>query len=520
MLKDLVNEVMDISFSPQDIYEVCAILESLGWNDSRAQEHYGAEDVFELAGFVWDQMDPGSHSVEFEKPEKRKFFESIRDMMQSFLRGLIFALPMGLSILSMLTLRFSLWSYQYLSTELATSIAIGTILSFMTVGGFTQAIARRGFFYIGQNFYNMAKKTTFYLVKLGYLVCITVAVLYIIINTVYYNFGLQMMSVILAYFLFLSANWLSVTVMNILKRQFTFTGLLLLGILLVYFFFRILKINIIISQLIALVIVSIIGYVLILYYFDKESARHDQVISPPLPKRSIMLNSLGPYFAYGFFFFTFLFVDRIIAWSTNNNYMPYIIWFRGDYELGLDFALLTLILPIAFGELIINELMKRLSLTLKNALNYEKTELNKEYILYYLSSMVLSFLSTVVSTVLIVLLVRYIVYYAPESLRTTYFFNDITWRVFYIALGSYSLLVIGLMNVMILFSLSQPHAAVKIMVRALLVNFLSGFFFSRWLSFEYAVLGLLFGVIVMVVLSIVQVLKLFKNLDYHLYAAM
>ncbi|MBW9234278.1 hypothetical protein JQK62_18805, partial [Leptospira santarosai] len=60
---------------------------------------------------------------------------------------------------------------------------------------------------------------------------------------------------------------------------------------------------------------------------------------------------------YGFLYFSFLFVDRVNAWSKNEEFMPYVIWFRGQYELGLDFALLTIIIPMGVCEVVVNRLM-------------------------------------------------------------------------------------------------------------------------------------------------------------------
>ena len=37
--------------------------------------------------------------------------------------------------------------------------------------------------------------------------------------------------------------------------------------------------------------------------------------------------------------------------------MPYVIWFRGQYELGLDFVFLTIIIPMVVCEVVVNRLM-------------------------------------------------------------------------------------------------------------------------------------------------------------------
>ena len=86
---------------------------------------------------------------------------------------------MAISIAAMLTLKFSLWSYQYLSLEQATSIAIGTILSFVLVGGFTQAIASSGFSLI-QGYYKLARKNTFIFIGIGFVFCVFFSILIVV----------------------------------------------------------------------------------------------------------------------------------------------------------------------------------------------------------------------------------------------------------------------------------------------------------------------------------------------------
>lgn len=245
LLGDLVDRVIEKQPYPEDVYEVTAILESIGWNDIRANKTFGSEDVFELASDILYTMQQKAQFTPFTPKKKVDFWEDFGTMVTSFIRGVFFALPMAISVLAMLTLRFSLWSYEYLSLELATSIAIGTIISFMTIGGFTQAIARRGFTYIRQGFYTTARKVTFYFVRAGYIVCISIAVLFIVTNLFMNVYPFRMMSVIVLYFLFLSGIWLSVTVMYILEREVMFSALLVGGIILVYIFFVLFKINII-----------------------------------------------------------------------------------------------------------------------------------------------------------------------------------------------------------------------------------------------------------------------------------
>lgn len=519
ILEELLNKIVEKTIQPEDIYEISAILESFGWNDERAADIFGVEDIFELSQLLWDMLMEKMLFQPFVEEKKESMASKIMTIARSFLKGTMFAMPMAISVLAMLTLRFSLWSYENLSVELATSIAIGTILSFITVGGFTQAIARRGFLYINQGLYNIAKRTTYYLVKIGYICCIVVSIFYIIFNSFFKNFTVTMFMVTVIYYFFLCANWLSVTVMYILEKEITFTGLLTIGIIMVFILFKIIGLNILIAQIISLFIVAILGLIVVVHYFNDAEKKMEKGINPPMIRKSILIYSLKPYFEYGFLYFVLLFIDRIMAWSANSAYMPYIIWFRGEYELGLDFALLMLIFPMGVGEVVVTRFMKNLDTLQKNSWRKEMNVLNKRYMDAYIKSTISVFISAVFSSIIVFIIVTLIGKFGFRIQSIDFINNPTTVFVFICALISYSILSVGLTNAIILFSISVPEMVTTAARISVVSNFIIGFILSRWVNYSFAVLGLLVGSIVFCIISTKYVLKVMKNLDYYIYAA-
>jgi len=518
--QNLVEEVLRKHIYPEDKYEIAAILEANGWNDDRAQEEFGAESLFALAEDLWQTIQKEITAQPFVHVKKMSRTDYIFMVIRSFLRGMIVALPMAVSVAAMLTLKFSLWSYLNLSLELATSIAIGTIMSFMAIGGFTQAIARRGFLYICMGYYDLARRIVFYFVRLGYIVCILFAVIYLLFNLFFNVFPFRMSLIIVAYFLFLSTIWLSVTIMYVLRKELTFTGLLTGGIGLVFIFFRILKLDIIFSQLVALAIVSVIGAIIAFYYFKTMEEKMEKgIANATLPRTSITVYTVLPYFAYGFLYFTFIFMDRIIAWSTSNLYMPYLIWFRGPYELGLDLALITLIVPMGFIEAVINEIMNNIECDQKNYQGIQAPALGRKYLVNYYKRLFLVALFSTVTAILVYLVVRFFHLNPWYNVETALLANSITHDVFVVALVGYTILCLGLLNAITLFSLSQPEMAGRAILIGLFINILIGFPLSRWFDHSLAVFGLLAGAIVFSVTSSKSVFKVLKSLDYYLYAS-
>lgn len=517
-LNDLVAEIKEQNNHPHDIYEIAALLESMGWNDLRVVKEFGASDIFDLAVHILEVLD--QHIEESPRTEKKTSRVKLgKEMFRSFLRGLIFAFPMAVSVSAMLTLKFSLWSYKFLALDKATSIAIGTIVSFVVSGGFTQAIARRGFFYIIQGYYNLAKKSTFQFIWIGFGLSVLISLLMIIIIVVFNMFPFEMTLLIVLFFFFLTSIWLSVTVMYILKKEIVFTGLIILGIIIVYVLFGILKWDILVSQLISLSIVSGLSLLLVLYFFIKEERKQEKDMSLKLPKFSIIIYSVWPYFAYGFLYFFFLFMDRINAWSKNEEFMPYVIWFRGNYELGLDFALLTLIIPMGMSEVIVTKLMKDIEASQKEFLAVESKKLYKKFISSYWRMFGFILVGSTISAYIIY---RLTIWYNQISIRVNgedLLTNEVTMFVLFWGIVSYIILSFCLMNAVILFALSQPHFVIKSILPAVMVNMVFGFLLSRWVAYEYAVMGLLLGSIVMLVLTTRFLLKVLNNLDYYLYAA-
>lgn len=517
--QNIIREVLQKHIYPEDEYEIAAILEANGWNDNRAAEEYGAESLFTLAENIWRLIQNQVAAQPFSSIPKVSITAHICTAVRSFLRGMIVALPMAVSVFAMLTLKFSLWSYLNLSLELATSIAIGTIMSFMAIGGFTQAIARRGFLYICMGYYDLARRIVFYFVRLGYVLCIIFAIFYLLFNSFFNMFPFRMSIVVVGYFFFLSTIWLSVTIMYVLKKELTFTGLLTGGIGLVFIFFKIYKLDIIISQLISLAIVSAIGAITAFYYFKTMEKKMEKGVSvPALPRTSITIYTVLPYFAYGFLYFTFIFADRIIAWSTSSLFIPYLIWFRGPYELGLDFALITIIIPIGIIEAVINEFMANMESNQKNYQGTQAPALGRVYQKLYLKRIVFVAVSAIIIAVLIYVVIRFIHMTSWVSLDKSLIDNDTTHFVFIIGLAGYTILCIGLTNALILFSLAQPEMVSRSILFALIVNFFVGFPLSRWFDHHYAVFGLLAGAIVFAVFSYRWVIKVLKDIDYYLYA--
>lgn len=496
-------------------YEVTAILEAMGWTDKQAAEQLGYDSVFELARDLYPLLRRAIPVESFYAEQKRPLLVSIWMAINSFFRGILFAIPMAVSVMAYLILRYSLWASDALTLELATAVVLGTVLSFVVTGGFTQAIARRGMMYLGQNEYNLSRRLSFIFVRIGLVVTALTGLTVTAIFLIFEIFPVAMVAYMMVYYAFLATMWLSVTIHYILRQGLLFSGFIIGGIGLVMLLHAVGGLDIVVSQIIALSTVALLSMVVAFYNFRREERRMAGEKEVALPRMSVVVYTVLPYFGYGFLFFSFIFLDRIIGWSCISTFMPYFIWFRGEYELGHDFALLAAVIPMGVVEAMINSGMDHLRVLYSRYTLRESDQFISAYRKYYLKQ----FLWYLVLSALSGLVIYYIIMTFPYA---RHLFIGVrvpgTGRfVFTYSIIGYVLLVAGLMNCLFMFCLSQPRPVLHALGSGILVNFSLGFVLSRTMGYHMAVIGMLVGSGVFAGLSTRGVLKLLSDLDYYVY---
>ena len=236
------------------------------------------------------------------------------------------------------------------------------------------------------------------------------------------------------------------------------------------------------------------------------------------PRASILFYSLIPFYLYGFFYFIFLVTDRMVAWSNYIEVKPYFIWFNVPYELGLDWALIALVLLMGLTEISIHEFMYRINDLVIKYKYYEYQEFNNKIYSFFkkfnLAYLIVSIIIIVFTYYAVYLLDKYVDYEFTKD-----FFKSFTPFVYWIAAVSYAFMVNGLMNVLFMFSFSRQNFSLKAILTASVVNLLIGVVLSRMFGLEYAIYGLLFGSIVFWAISFYYSVEMFKKLEYYYYSS-
>jgi MFS family permease len=496
-------------------HHVTAMLEMNGWTDHRSVT-LGYSNVFALGATVYDLVHKEQHHKASLSDPKTPLWRSIYRTISLYAAGLSFAMPMLFSSGAVLTMEYSFMSYMGFSVQIATAIALGTFASFIVAGGFSQAIARRGMFYISQNLYTMGRRSSVQLLLIGGAVTIVLGLLVNLFLVVVPILPWTMMRVVNLYYFLLTPIWLGCAILYMMSRTFMINLLFALGIGVVYVSVEYYDLDVMTSHAIGMALIAVttlIAGVLAIYRMESKAEKaHSQ--SYVVPRWSQIARSLTPYFLYGILYFTLIFTDRLLSWSVPSAFHPFPIWFLGNYELGLDWALWTLVLPMGLVEVYIHVMFYRLGRRQKT---YLVDKVNRFTGLFRRDHLIFSASIFVLGLCGIVLIMAVMSYLVALGIMPNHPLDHrVTQLVFFIAAPSYILVTIGLQGCLILFSFNHPWPAVQIASRALIVNIAVGFFASRYFGSEWAVVGLLCGTAVFAALASREANKLLENLDFHL----
>lgn len=499
---------------PLDFWEVSALLETNGLRDMDARNDWGAADIFSLATRLFRHVNELDYDVVEKKDETRALIVRV---VKNYCKGTVFALPMLMQIVSMLILGFGIWSYVNFSLRQATAISLGTLLSLAITGGISQMIGRKGLYYLKMDELILVAKVTKRLYALGIFLTVFWGVASWVINTYFNLFPPDMFQLYLGYYLLLSFLFLAFSIFYMFENFGMIAFMVLFGIVAVYLSFSVLDAPIFAAQVISLVLMIAASNVVIFIKLRKIKKK-SRAEGRGLPSASSLFYSLYPYFIFGTAYFLFIIMDRVLAWTSGRKFLPYFFWFNYPYEVGVDWALIPLIVTLALVEVFIYELgflafdkIRRIPATAAKSFN---DYFGRNYKIAALTFFVFGSLSIAVA-LLFPLLLRQLGYGEQVSV----FFNIIHVFVFFCASIAYVLLSWSLLNCIVFFSYSRPEYALKSIGWALLTDFLVGYFCSRSFDYYYAIFGLFFGAIVFALLSTVYARRFFKTYDYHYYSS-
>ena len=530
ILDRLTDEVTDIAGRLESPAEASAVLESLGYTDESARE-MGYPDIFVVGVEVYEHQSEDEaarrHRMAIEAELRQRDLDAVRPtslavfLPRFLLKGFTFAAPMIVMLVSVLVLLYSLWAYFYFDVPRGSAIAVGTVGSYLVTAGFMQSIGRRGLMYLRQDMALLSLKISLVLVVAGLITVAISAVLLYGFLLVFPVLAPSETGIAVLYFVSMSCLWLGLAIVYMLQQEIWFLFAISLGIAVVWYLREVLGSSIVVAHqigiLTAAVFSMIIGTIL-LAITDRRSQRdRKSPLAGTLPRFSVIALSTAPYFAYGFIYFSFLFADRILAWTGKTAYRQSFVWFQSDYEIGLNWALVALI--VAFGVLEfttyrLGELVafhsQQHSLLRVERFTSALLGMYRRSVLAYLGAAVIGIIGAYV-------LVR--AFLEPNEPLVDTLIDNTAVLVYWVAAISYLFVVWALLNNVFLFSFSRPGFALRGVIVGLVVNVVVGFILSRVIEYWAAVFGLLAGSIVLWAISTYYVVKMLRKMDYYAYSA-
>jgi hypothetical protein len=500
---------------------VAATLESKGLRDIDAETKFGYDSIFHLAAELHARIEADPPEPEEEDSNQAlKWYARLWAFVYFYCKGTLFAFPMAGQIAAVLVLRYSLWAWLDFSNLSATLVALGTIASFMASGGLIQALGREGTFYSGQKNWKLLREVCRLIIGtgVGITLAVTLAALLINIATPYWPWS--QFGVVALYFLLLTPMWLFLGVLLMLQDNAAIVGVTLLGTGAVHLVMTFTEAGIYVAHWTGLLCTNLLaGFWGFFRIRRKLKTMEAKYTKSQLPRASVLLFVVIPFLTYGFLYFSFLFVDRIVGWSAADGQLPLLIWFRTAYELGMDWALLPLVFTIAVLEYTINEFSRTIIPVQQRIAAETYRDHNQHFARFYKRQLKLLFVVAVISVLLAYFGILQLQRYDHIKEVRDFFASPTTYFVFWSAALGYSLLAVGLLNSLFFFSLAKPAVVIRCIAPALLINIGVGYFGSRLISYEYSVLGLVVGAGYFAYASLKQARRLFSELDFFYYSA-
>ncbi len=520
----LIRKVHEILGNPIDSWQVAATLESLGLRDVDARDQFLKENVFDLAVDIKRIINEMKSPRELASAVSRKQVKrkgTLKRVTRYYGKGVLTALPIFGQIVTILLFRYSLWAWVDFTEAQATVVALGTLLSFVVTGGFIQSIGREGIRYIGSRNYFLAEKICLKLVGYGTIAVLLVGFMIFFLNLVIPFYDTKLVIISLVYYVLLSELWLYSSVAFVLNRFLSIFVIMTAGVVPVFFIMEYTRLGIYVAHWSGLVFALTVMMVYTMTDFRSiANLTATDLKLGRLPRPSVRAYLVAPYFVYGFFYFLNLFVDRIVSWSAPNPELPpYVIWFRTPYELGMDWALISLVFTLAMMEYVIQE-FSHYQLPAQKAVKGSSID---QYTRFF-KKFYTKFLFVLLGVGLLDIFITYagVLYFKQfsqvQEIRD-FFASQITFFTFYVASAGYFFIALGLFNSLFFFTLSRPEFVLRSIIPATAVNLVVGLLASRWINYQSGVIGLFAGGITFAFLSSRYARKFFRELDYYYYAA-
>lgn len=529
-IKSLITEIKEKVGKPVSNRVVVATIESLGIRDIDTPADFGMPSIFELADLVYKELTNSTEYVGIKNKKEREaelknldtipvsdyLWVKTKIFARYYPLGLFHLFPIALQILAIIFFGYSLWTFVGFNHVQSTAVVLGVIIGLVVTGGFVQVIGRQTSFYWNHEDYMMTKKTVNYLLKIGTFSIILFLGFLFVGNIFLYVYPYQVLFIVFIYAFLIGSLLLLLAPLHTIKQRWIITMAIFTGTTVAILLKTQTNINIYFTHWIGIGVAIIISRVFLTLFF-RNLIRKKKTYSNQEVKPILLIYHNYKYFFYGLLIYIFIFIDRILAWSSGiNGSLPFVIYFEKNYELGMDLAILVFLLLAGVLEYGVASFSKFIDLGQKaTPYNSRKAFGHLLYTMYWQHVVIL----LVTSMAIFILIYNLINAPWGYSGQFNESLNSISVNVSIIGGLGYMFLAWGMLNTLYLFTLGQPGKPLKAIVLSCILNLSIGLILSRFIAYEYSVFGMLFGSILFMGLTLRANMKFFKNLDYYYYAA-
>ncbi|HEX9979130.1 MAG TPA: hypothetical protein VGB50_01035 [Flavobacterium sp.] len=529
-IKSLITNIREKIGRPVSNRVVVATIESLGIRNKDTEADYGIPSVYELADLVFYELTTSEEHIGAKNIKEREaalkmpatipVSDYLRVKTKIFLeyypKGILHLLPVVLQIAAIVVFGYSLWTFVGFNHVQSTAVVLGVIIGLISTGGFVQVIGRQASFYWNHEDYVMVKQTVNYLLKAGIFSIAVVLALIFACNFFFHLYPFEVLIVVFAYAFLIGVLLLLLAPLHTIEQRWVISLAVFAGTAIAVTLKTQTPLIIYLTHWIGIGVAIIIAKVFLTVYFKriikKNNASSNLTVSSP-----VILYHNYKYFLYGIFLYIFIFIDRILAWSsTINGPLPFIVYFEKNYELGMDLAILVFLLLTGVLEFSVAAFSKFLDIGQKNTAYNTPESFNRQLKKIYWQNIGLLVLSAIGVFILI-----YYIMNASWGYQGQFNEELLELSVVVCVIGGagYFLLAWGMLNTLYLFTLGQPSKPLKAIFMGCATNFIVGLILSRFVGYEYSVAGMFCGAAVFMALTLKANIKYFNNLDYYYYAA-
>lgn len=527
-LKDLTSELQNRLGKPVSPQVVEAAIESLGIRPKDTPVDYGYPSIEALAAAIYQNLRAHDQEIPLrnfrERESEARETITISDyatvkmklFSQYYSLGIFHLLPVFIQIAAIILFGYSLWTYTGFNEIQSTAVVLGVIVGMVSTGGFVQVIGKQASFYWNYKDYAMVQQTISYLFKLGMKTLFSVLFGIFLVNFFFHIYPYEVLLIVFCYAFFVGLLLLILAPLHPVKQRWMITVSILAGTVAALLLKNNSDYPIYITHWFGITITILVTQVFLFFFFKNIQKKGLNANSAPLKTPVVLFHNYS-HFLYGMLLYAFIFVDRILAWSSGiQANPPFLVYFEKNYELGMDLAILVFLLLAGVLEFSIA--------TFTRFIDIGQRHTASDQIANYALEMQRNYRIHVIALWITGLLAFGLIFYllqAPWALKNHFKPEMIAQclTIFIVGGIGYIILAWGILNTLYLFTLGQIIKPLKAIVYAIIINFLVGFILSRFVAYDYSVFGMLVGAIVFMMLTCRALRSFFKQLDYHYYAA-